>query len=216
MTSTRVVRAVPAVIGGLVLMHLLRLAVGERSWQMERLFDLDREGTVAAWFSSLLLAANAAAAWGCARLTHEASSRRAWTLLALMLLFMSCDEIAMLHETAARIVVIRMLRLTPSPTSLWNSWPLVLGPVIAVAIGWLGWQLRGELRRFPATRRRLLWGAGIFFFGAAGLELFWPLWYQRETLRWLMQAQIIVEETLEMVGACVVLTGLLSHQTKRC
>ena len=201
-----------ALIWLMVCGHLAFLVVGQRSWQLERLFDLGREGTVPAWFSSLLLAASSLVAASCAGSTHDSRAARGWRALTLGLLFMSCDEITQLHEHASQILTRRIFHLTPAPTSPWSSWALVLGPLIGVAVGWLGRQLRGELRRFPATRRRLLLGAGLFFLGAAGLDLFDPLLRYAETLRWLHQVEIIVEETLEMVGAVLFLSGLLIHQ----
>src|SRR3989338_2377275 len=201
-----------ALIGLLVCGHLAFLVAGQRSWQLERLFDLGREGTVPAWFSSLLLAASSLVAASCAGSTHDSRAARGWRALTLGLLFVSGDEITQLHEHASQILTRRIFHLTPVPNSLWSSWALVLGPLIGVAVGWLGWQLRGELRRFPATRRRLLLGAGLFFFGAAGLDLFDPLLRYAEALRWLHQVEIITEETLEMLGAVTVLFGLLIHR----
>ena len=207
--SRGLITSLGVLIALLVLGHLASLLVGERSWQMERTFNLDREANLPTWMSSALLGLGAVAAYGCGRLS-SVSQRRVWHLTALALLLMSCDEVAVLHENLSTAIRHRLVN-SPLLSRLGETaWPLVLGPLLLPALLWLGWRLAGALRDSPSARRLISLGAALFFIASVGLELLTSFMGHREW-EWLWQTRLVAEEALEMVGSLVLLSGLLLH-----
>ena len=200
------------IAGALVLLHLLSLFVGERSWQLERTFDVDLESNIPTWFSSGLFALAALAAYGCARASGASPQRKAWLVLASALLFMSCDEVAMLHENLDGVLRRHVFGVSLQSHFPFTSWPVLVGPFLLVGLVWLAWNLRAGLRGSSRAARLLILGACIFFAGSAGLELTANLFVHEASLQWWRAAEIVLEESLEMLGMITVLSGLLLHQ----
>ena len=179
---------------------------------MTRTFHLDREANVPAWFSSVLLGLAALAAWRCAQLATRSKVRRAWGCLAAGFAFMSCDEVASLHENLTAMLLKRTLVGDLFPWGQLTVWPLVLGPVVAVAVGWLAVNLWSDLRQHPQAARILVQGAALFFFGSAVLELTVQPLSVHASLSWWHELEIFLEETCEMAGTIVMIAGLLRYQ----
>ena len=160
---------------GLIIAHVLWVG-HPNEWivRLGRRVDLDGEGNVASWFSSLLLALSALAAYGCCRLSHLRSERMTWWLVAATLLFMSCDEITGLHEDVGRMAR-QALAWPILKTAHFAAWVVVLAPVIVPWFLWLGWSLRRVLRGSRSAARWLLAGTAMFFSGAMGVELVFRL-----------------------------------------
>lgn len=85
----------------LAVSNLINNATGQPFWTITRHIWLGADDNCTAWYSSLLLALAGLVAYQCAvlaRVVREAN-RKAFHLLVALLLLMSCDEIARLHET---------------------------------------------------------------------------------------------------------------------
>jgi len=92
------------VTGVLAMMHLVVLTeIGEWSWQLLRLFHLNKESNIPTWFTSMIWVLAGVAAVACSQQTLRDKDRRIWGVLAAALFFLSCDEVAMIHENVARI-----------------------------------------------------------------------------------------------------------------
>ncbi len=197
------------VVGVLVVMHGLSVLVGERSWQLTRAFNLDRESNVPTWFSSGLWALGAWAAWECARLSGRARARRLWTVAAVGLLLLSCDEVAMLHENLGNVLrhhgfAGRMLSFEDIP------WPVAV-PILAVIVGWIASSAQHMLKGSRHAQRRLMLALVLLGVGAAGADMLTDL-LQPNLSTWALELMHLLEESLEMAGSLTVLSGLLWHQ----
>lgn len=172
-----------------------------------RQFNLDAEGNVPTWFSSMTLLLSAVLLAAIARVKHLARApyARHWGLLALIFVGLSMDEAAALHEMA-----IHPLRaLLHARGALYFAW-VVLGAAFVLAVGF-GY-LRFLLHLPPATRRGFIVAGGLFVGGALGMELaggYVADYHGQGTP--LYTAMTTVEECLEMLGIVVFIHALLSY-----
>lgn len=159
-------------------------------------FDLNAEGTLAAWFSSfqllLLSLACLFASWsdrgGCGLFARH----RFWKLGFLLFLFMSIDETACFHEMFGGLMS-RFLPRVPLSPSMW--WTIPYG----LAIG--TWLLFCGCR---CIKRPGLLGLGVL--GAAS-------WLVANALDHVhvfsLNVNVLIEEGLEMFGATAFLLAVL-------
>lgn len=197
----------------IVLAYVIHTALGEPSWQLYQLLYLDGEANLVSWFGSLLWAVAALTAYELAVRTSARHRRigRTWRAVAALSLFLSCDEVAMLHERWSEMISRRVWG-----GRLWlpeAHWVVLFGPFILLTLLWLGWRMHQALGDSVAARRRLLLGAGLFVGGAIGVEL-WINAIPLTAPKWLFQAQLVIEESLEMAGALCIVAGLAAHQQK--
>ena len=126
-----------------------------------RLFDMNEEGNVPAWFSGALLLACAVAM---GLISAHARTRgdpdaRAWGALAILVGAASLDEVASIHETIGAAIGGE------------DDASLYLVPGILVLLLVVAWTHR-VVRRLPGDVRNLLCvGAAVWVFGAVILEL---------------------------------------------
>jgi len=128
--------------------------------------------------------------------------------VAAIVCFMSCDEVAMIHEQLTRAVRDRWLggRL-PLPH---GNWVALFGPGILAVFAWVGMKLRWCLQGSPVAAWRLLLGAALFVGGSMALELALNLMDDRHGW-WLARVRTMLEEGLEMAGSLCFFSGLLAH-----
>lgn len=207
----KLVRRLLLVTGILVICHLFNVVTGGPSWQLERMFDLDLESNVPTWFSSFLITLAALAAYRCSRLSRALRHKRLLLALAVVLLFLSCDEVAMFHENIGSVLGRYLFHWPIFETWKGPIWPFILGPFAAVAFIWLGSHLRKVLRGSVKSAKLLGLGAALWLMGAIGFELAGNF-LNYEPLLWVKKIEIVFEESLEMVGAITFLAGLLTHE----
>jgi hypothetical protein len=164
-------------------------------------FDLDAEGSIACWLSvALLLLASQSALLVAAfsRVAGHGTGRlRAWLLLAALLLWMSLDEGASIHEG------FKELMARACGTRIFGDGSIYWAVPYALALGLAGlFMLRAMWRDWPALGCLIGWAAAHLLAVAAQLELVlagrWPL-------------QIVVEEDAELAGYVLLLGALLLH-----
>lgn len=181
-----------------------RLGVG-RSFGFIRSFDLDQEGNLATWFSVALLFVNAMLLAGIAAVRRGGPAARAWAGLALLVLAMSAEEAAALHE----MTVLPLRNLLGAGGLLYYTW-VVPGAILAacVAAVYLPFVVR-----LPARTRNLFLFAGfVYVCGAIGFEMVGGRHAARhgvDNLAYKLLAQ--VEEALEMAGLVVLLYALMDY-----
>jgi len=167
------------------------------------ILSLSEEANVPTWYSSCLLFACAAALALVARAQSlsGARHRRRWWVLSAAFLLVSADEIVGLHE--------RSNALFDFGGVLSFGW-VVLG---AAATALLGIVCAPVLSDLPRSIRRRFIAAGILYvFGALVMELPLGYWMARTGSGDLTYALIdCVEESLEILGATVLLDALLEH-----
>ena len=167
--------------------------------EVRRLFDLDAEATLPAYYSGaqLLVIAITFATVG----TRFSGRRRCeLNVAAIALVLASLDEVVSLHEN----VGIWLNNLADSGAPFGHRWWVIPGFVVALALAWV---LRHVLQSLGRRSARLVvLGTGVFFFGALGLEAI----SSRFDLRSLgYMTEVAFEESAEMIGATIVLYAVL-------
>jgi hypothetical protein len=208
-------KRVPAVVAAFfaldaILVGLYLVERATRPWPhgVSQFFDLNREGNLPTWFSSVqwlcVAALLGAFAWRLVR-RSEAGGR---PLLALAFLFLclSLDEVAQIHERLG----LRSDRLLPNgtraggPFPYTGIWMFVVGiPVLVLfAIAIRGAAAR--LQRAPGAFTRIAIGLALTAVGALLFDLIGNLGFY-----WRGSVFPPIEEALELVGATVALWGSL-------
>lgn len=192
---------------GLAASYVVNALLGEPSYQLTEWLDLDGEQNIPTWYSSMQWAL-AAALLG---LFVQSSSlrpieRRLFAILPLLLLAMSLDEVAGIHEWLG-VKSDALLANGDRSASMFAAngvWVLVIGVPFFAFLGVLLYALRELFRAAPAALYTIGIGLAIMFLGALGFEMllnFVPRYGRLELLAELF------EETLEMIGATTVVWG---------
>ena len=178
-----------ACIGALNVTNAWVLATDASRWLL-----LGLERNPSTWFSAaqLALAAVLAYAVGIGR-----DDRRNWNVVAAVLLFLSVDEVATVHE--------KLGQLPGIPGIGHRAWAGA-GLVLAALVAWrlLPWALRLE----RPLRFALVVGGATFVAGAIGFEVAAAQRAHEDTTFWVLSS---IEENLEMVGVYVVARLLLAQ-----
>ena len=172
------------------------------------LLNVNAEQNLPTFFSSLMLLVAALLCWFIARADGrvEHTYVRHWAVLSVAFALVSFDEFASIHEQVAGRLR-EQLGITGGP--LFYAW-VIPGAVLVALFGIALLRFFTNLHR--PTRRRLLAAGVLFLSGAIGLELVGGA-YSAAHGELNMSYVLIstVEETLEMVGAAVLLYGLLAY-----
>lgn len=176
--------------------NVLAIAAGADT-EHARYWLMALEWNPSSWLSSAFLAVTAAAAFAVGR----DGETRHWNLVALVLLALSIDEIATVHERLAALPGI------PGIGSRgWAGAGLLLVAVVGARL--LPWALRLD----RALRASLLLGAATFVLGAVGFEVLSGMRSagdgEQDGLFWVLST---IEEDLELLGVGIVLHALLGR-----
>ncbi|MCW0215454.1 MAG: hypothetical protein OJJ54_19025 [Pseudonocardia sp.] len=162
---------------------------------------LNAESTVATWFSSALHLVNGLVL-GLLAVAAARRERWRWIVLAAMVLAVSMDEVSGFHEDVSWLLHTR-LHTSGVLTYAWVVPAVAVCAVVALAC------TRMVLRK-PGGRVVIL-GAAVFLAGAVGMEVIEGAWIGStgsspdDTGFLLLNG---VEETLEMLGAIITMSGL--------
>lgn len=173
--------------------------------QILRIFDVDAEGNVPTWLTSVILLICAIALWDRGRSADR--WRRHWRALAMGFGYLSLDEVAQLHDRGR--VLAEMLVETRGILTF--GWVIFAAPVlVVVALAYLRF-----LRALPGPTRTLVLAAAVAYVGGAfGLELVggwvWDTGGGRNTVPYLLVTS--AEELLEMLGGVLLLRALAPAQ----
>ena len=143
------------------------LAHDSKVLRLISLFDLNGEGNIPSWWatSTLLGCAGLLALIAVLKRSERDRWARHWGLLSLLLVCLSLDETAQLHE---HVGLSLRSRIDASVPFYYVAW--VLPALAAVAL--VGLSLLGFLRHLPPKTRRLWLLAGIVFVGSSvGVEM---------------------------------------------
>ncbi|MBI4357976.1 MAG: hypothetical protein HY584_01630, partial [Candidatus Omnitrophica bacterium] len=139
-----VIRWFLRIAGILLVCHLLALTFFDWSWQWERLFSLDFENNLPTWFSSFLWLTAALFAYGCAQQILNVRRRLLWNVSALFFIFLSCDEVASIHEHVGSLLNAFVFQTSIHAIRDMRDWPFFLGPIAIIFCTWIGYQLRDK------------------------------------------------------------------------
>jgi hypothetical protein len=210
-STPRVHRAVTAAIVALLAASLsveaLKYGGVWNPGTMERVFNVAMEGSLQTWFEFLLMLA---CAFWCAAVATALGKAGApyastWLFVSGLLVYMSVDEAAGLHELAVR----PMRVLLHSPRILYYAW-VVPGAAAVVVIalvlrGWAGSLPRPTFRAF--VRAALVFVAGALFVEALSG------WYAAAWGRGNFGYAVLttIEEGGEMTGIAMFLRALIDY-----
>lgn len=169
-------------------------------------FDLDAEGNLPTWYSSIALLAAAALLGIIAAHVRRRKQPFAghWQALAILLVVLSIDEVAQWHEHLGRLH-----EVWRTHGLFYFAW-VIPGALAAVATGVIF--LRFLLQLPAGTRNRFIVAALVFCGGALGVEAISG--WRAETMGMNnMTASLIatLEEVMEMAGVALVIVALLRH-----
>lgn len=176
----------------------------ETSWGALRFFDLDKELSLPAWYSSILLWSTAIVLATNATLARRLDRRTAfyWWSLSVVFVYLSIDEMTSIHEFGN-------LLLPPDykfTGFLTFSWVVVAAPLLIVG----GLAFLPFLFRLPRSTALGIGLAGLVYVGGAfGMELVGGYFSKaRDSIEY--QLAVITEEGLELVGLSIFLMVLLN------
>lgn len=209
-----VTRVLLAVAGALVLASALgqfsRLVLGHgRLLGFVRLFDVNQESNLPAYFSTLLIAVASGLCLVTA-LHHrrtDAPSGRHWAALAAVLAVLSIDESVQLHESVGIVIADRF----GAPASGPFAFVWVVPALVAVLV--LGAAFLRFVLALPATTRlRVVVSGATYVTGALGMEMVGGAWSSAHGQDNLAYAGVVtVEESLEMAGMILLVRALLLY-----
>jgi hypothetical protein len=171
-----------------------------------RLFDVNKEANLPAWFSSSVLLVCSLVLWATARAKSAVRDRfaRHWWVLAAAFLYLSLDELISLHEATSSMIRVRLDVSEGGAFS--QAWVLLAAPLVLLfALAYLRF-----LIQLPARVKYLTLAAGCTYVaGALGMEV--PGAYVRgeygaDTFAYAVMTT--VEETMEMLGAVIFLYAM--------
>ena len=174
-----------------------------------RLFDVNKEANLPAWFSCSVLLGSSMVLWDIAREKSAVRDRyaRHWWVLSAVFLYLSLDELISLHEATS--AMIRDAFDLSEEGALSQAWILLAAPLVLLfALAYTRF-----LFHLPARVRYLMVAAGCTYVaGALGMEV--PGAYVRgvygsDTMAYAVITTI--EETLEMLGAVIFLYAVAAY-----
>ena len=194
-----------ALLGAHLMVHLLSSNVADFPGRdpLDRLFGLDAEMGLPAWFSGLLLFLCAQALWLLSDVSRDGSRRR-WArherVLSLVFLYLSLDEISGIHEQT--IHPLRQALDLDGP--LFFAWVVLFVPLTLL----LGLFFVGYVRALPRAAAVLMVLSGVVYVGgAAGVEMLGSVLYVTGDIDSLTYAVVVMfEEGMEMAGALLFLS----------
>jgi hypothetical protein len=210
----RIIRALAVVIGVLAVLsvsaHLMiSLIFTDLSTRgMIWFVDLNKEGNLPTWYSSSALLVASLLLAIISREEKRAGSRYSyhWLFLSIVFLFLSLDEIAGLHERSSD--PIRSL-LGTGGGAFYYSW-VIPGMAFVLLVG--AFSLKFLFSLDPRIRKYFVIGGFLFVAGSLGMEMIggsWAAKHGRFNLTYYLMTDL--EETLEMSGVLVFISGLLLH-----
>jgi len=192
----------------LVMVYILDSLVGVQS-PIHKLFNLDSESTIPAWFSSMqlcLVGILFLCSWVGA-VKQKADSRLFFLMVGLGFLFLSMDEAAEFHEKLTRVLT--HIEWLPQFTGgLWI--PLYLSALAIFGIA--GRRLIAAIwKAYPHESLVVAAGFAIILVGSVGLEIITHLFWKDGNSPVLYRTEVVFEEFFEMAGTSVVLYGALLY-----
>ncbi len=169
-------------------------------------FQVDGEGNIPAWVSSMLFLANGVllALIGAAE-RGGVTRRLGWACLSAIFILLSIDEAVSLHEPAGRA----FWRLTGLGGDGTFAWLIPAVPVV-LCMGLVFLRLIIGLPR--RTRVMIVLAGAIFLSGAMGFEVVgWSVGRDPDRWDWAYQMSTLAEEVLELAGQALFFHALVDY-----
>lgn len=154
------------------------------------LFDLDIEGNIPSWWSTVQLVLVGMLLINFVGIQRRVGRGAMWAVIAATgFMFLSLDEMVGLHERVAAAIgdTIKVFALA-------TAVPLLIGVAVISKMAW------PDISRDPRVRTLIFVGFGVYILGFAVVDELGEF-IERDTLLW--RIEVLVEETLEMVGVSI-------------
>ncbi|MHA6247757.1 hypothetical protein ACXYMU_07465 [Pontibacter sp. CAU 1760] len=174
---------------------------------INRLFDLDGEGTIPAWFSAIQLFTVGLVFLSSSQWTKISLITNSWflNLAGLGFIFLSMDESAGIHERITGLLEDE--HWAPKFEGEYGTWIYVYALIAVMLVGLGIRTILSFFKAYPTQSLILALGMTMFLAGGVGLEII-SYWYLRGTESVLYyKIEVALEELLEMAGITVVLFG---------
>ena len=193
----------------LVLVFGVDALLGSPSLTIKHLFNLDGEGNIPAWFSSVQICLIGLVFVLRSRLCdpdHSPSSLF-FLMVGVGFIFLSADEMASIHEKTAGILGrLEWMPRFKGGHGIWISAYAVTGLVLVPA------SIRPLAALWSRHRRATCVmgiGMGIMVLGAVVMEVIGYQFLRDGSHPVLYTAEVVIEESMEMFGASVILYGAI-------
>lgn len=169
------------------------------------IFNVGEESTIPTWFSQFILLASAGICGFIAyvKCQRQEAYRTHWAFLGLVFLFLSIDEIAVMHEQIIGAIVRSDLG---GGIDAWYLYAALAVGLVAIPLVRFWWQLPNK------TKYLLVVSTFVYLFGA----VFFDVWGGNYVGQGFLHEGFIVgiEELFEIVGACLFVYVLLEYATR--
>jgi len=176
---------------------------------IHRLFNLDGEATIPAWFSSVQLLLIGilflfSAHWPKRYLIVNPGFL---LVVGIAFVFLSMDETAVFHEKITGIL--NRIKWVPRFKGGHGIWILIYF-LIAVMIAITGRHtIKSMLNAYPRQVLIMFSGLIVLLIGAVGMEIIMYFYLQGMERQLLYKVEVALEEFFEMAGASIVLYGVI-------
>jgi hypothetical protein len=189
--------------------NFLNLAVGQPFWPVTKFIYLGSDTNFPAWYSSILLVLAGLLAYECSCVAKKYNTQGHYSLFlfALLLFAMSADEIARIHETLGEFLSNKS-GVVDSEQPSNAGWVFVGGPIVIIVFALMVYRLKDFLLLVPKSLTYLIAGFSCIIVGGVLLEST-TNYLNHDDLQWLWDIEIVVEETLEMIGTILIMIALV-------
>lgn len=181
-------------------------------WETAMRFNMDAEISVPTWYNQtlFLVAAAIAAMIAAVKVAHRGEYRYYWVGLAGILTYLSIDEGSGLHETLGLLDIPKKLGID-GPLFVFG-W-VFLGLILVATVAAIFFKFWLSLPR--RTKYLLVLAAGIFIFGAIGVEMFSGYHSSIYGMDFIYNGPLVAfEEFLEHAGVIVAIYALLDYANR--
>lgn len=178
-------------------------------YQLVRLFNVNREASIPAWYSASLLLLCSVLLATIAHAKRRSGDRYIghWTALAMLFLYLSADEAAEIHEK----LTIPLQEALNSKGYFYFAW-VIVGAVFVLVVGLA--YLRFFWHLPPRSRAQFLLAGMVYVGGALVIEsISAKVWYEKGGTSLTFSAIGTVEELGEMLGLVIFVYALLCYMS---
>lgn len=181
-------------------------------WETAMRFNMDIEISIPTWYNQVLflIAAAVAAMIAILKIANRGEYRYFWAGAAGLLVFLSLDEGASLHETLGLLDIPKHLGID-GPLFVFG-W-VFLGLILVAAVAIIFFKFWLSLPR--KTKYLLLLSVGVFIFGAIGVEMANGYYSSIYGIDFIYNGPLVaIEEGLEHAGVIIAIYALLDYASK--
>lgn len=201
-------------IGITALLHLVTHGIAESiNWYIDdnnplRIFDMDNELSIPTWLSQFILLSAALMAFVVARsqVKLKRADTKYWYVIAVLLLYMSIDEGASIHELVSGPLT-SLFHTSGSLFSFgWVIAGLAVVTLVAIFFFRFWWRLPSRVRKLLAI------AAIIYIGGTVGMEMIGGYFDSHYGRGFIYDILTMLEESMEMLGAGLALYTFMIYQ----